>query len=150
MRKLLILLSLFIFTSSCNYTPKKVSIKTDYCLLVEDYNKTICLDYPSDTLKEFIFIDKNRYESDEEKFKGLSTYIMMVVDIEGDLVTFSNTSNSIKVKFRDNDIPVIQDMYYIICKEDQLSESVLVNFSFNFQEVISGSDSNQVEIIEEP
>ena len=145
MRNLLILLSLFIFTSSCNYTPKKVSISTDYCLIVEDYNKTICLDYPSDTLYNFIFVDKNRYEIEDDKFKGLSTYIMMVVNIDDDIVTFSNISNSIEVKFK-SDIPKIQDMYYVICKENQLSESVLVNFSFNFQEVVSDS----TEVIEEP
>lgn len=147
MKNLLILLTtLFLITlTSCNYTPKKVTIKTDYCLLVEDYNKTICLDYPSDTLYNFLFVDKNRYEIEDDKFKGLSTYIMMVVNIDDDIVTFSNVSNSIKIKFK-KDIPKIQDMYYIICKESQLSESVLVNFSFNFTEVVSDS----TEVIEEP
>jgi hypothetical protein len=71
MKTLLILISLFIF-SSCNYRPKKVSVKTDYCLIVDDYDKIICLDYPADTTYKYIFIDANRYESVKEKFIGLS------------------------------------------------------------------------------
>ena len=144
MRKLFILLSVMLLSiTSCNYTPKEVKIDTDYCLIIEDYDKTICLDYPSDTLYDFIFIDKNILESGD-KFNGLSVYIMMVVNVDGDIITLSNVDHSIKVKF--DKIPKIQDMYYVICKEVQLSESVLVNFSFNFEESISDS----IEIVEEP
>ena len=122
MRKFLF--TLFLFLASCNYTVRNSIAINERCVYVVDYNKYLCLDSNLDSNLTYFYIDKNRFEKKNSKFSGLSSFDMVVVDENPTIL--SNDIYSIKVKWFNDSIPCIGDTVVIICKEDILSESVLV------------------------
>lgn len=157
MEKLFFILITLIFVS-CNYKPKEAISVSDFCFIIEDYDKTICLDEPFDTLHPVYYIDKNYFEMRERKFNGLKMYIMMVVEVDLDsrYVTFSNPNYSVEVKFEDDrELPILQSIYYLIIRREHLSDSKLVMYSDGTKEPmpsdLSDEDSHEYEqYIEEP
>lgn len=125
--KVISIIILFFFIS-CNYNIKETHYLGDNCIVVEDYNKILCLDAIIDPNIKYIFIDRNKFQREESKFVELIVYTMMVVDIEKNginiWVTLSNSTHSIKVLFDES--PKIEDIYNVICREKNLSPSVLL------------------------
>lgn len=131
MKQIIYLLLIMTIFCGCNYKPKSVTQITGHCFAIPDYKKTVCLEQEFDSLYPVLYIDKNRYEMRDRKFSKLKMYVMMVVEIDGNSVVFSNIDYSIKVKFdnlinNDCNQIKIQDMYYVIVKRIYLSDSVVV------------------------
>lgn len=131
MKKLFILLLLSVLFASCKYRPMELTQVSEYCFVIQNYNKTICLETPYDTLHPILYIDKNPYEMKDRKFSDLKMYKMMVVEIKENEVLFSNLNYSIRAHFDEintensRDIKV-QDIYYIIVKRVHLSDTKVV------------------------
>ena len=137
------ILTLFLLLlTSCNYNPIEVESVSEYCFEVEKYDKTVCIETPYDSVYSVLYIDKPGFQKKSEKFKDLKMYVMMVVEVEGDIVTLSDLSYSIKVEFKKN-VPQLQEMFYIIVKEEYLSESVIIEAPFMIQQ--EGSDTSYVD-----
>jgi hypothetical protein len=147
-------LILMIFLASCNFSAKKTLKLSDSCLVVDTYDKVLCLEQPTDELYEYVFLDKNRLEKEDIKFSDLQVYDFIVVDLEingiNTWVTFSNEKHSIVVKWS-YDVPKIGDKYKIICKESHLKESKLVKTESegNLLEMDESSlDASEMDLLE--
>ena len=132
MRKLVFILLLFL--TACNYNAKKTITLSDECLVIDKYDKILCLDEKIDCNYKYIFLDKNRFESEDIKFTNLYVFDFTVVDLEingvNKWVTFSNEKYSIRLIW-DYGLPMIGEEYRIICKESQLKDSKLVKTNFS-------------------
>jgi len=121
---------LLLLLVSCNIRSRDIIQTTEHCFIVEEYKQTICLDEPYDSLHPIVFADKYALQSKDIKFRELNVYIMMVVSVDDDLVTLSNLDYSVKMIFvQDSTMPVLQDMYYVIIKEEYLGKSLIVEHS---------------------
>ena len=126
--KYIFLLSI-LFITSCDYNPIVVQNVSEYCFEVKKYDKTICVENPYDSTYSVLYIDKPGLQKKSERFSNLNMYVMMVVEVNGSIITLSDLSYSIKVKF-DKNQPNLQDMFYILVKEEYLSDGVIVEDAF--------------------
>ena len=143
MKQLLYYLFLPILFYSCSHVARETSVITDKCLEVPRYNKTLCLEEKVDTLYPILFIDGRVLESRRAKFSDLNVYEMIIVDIRGERISASNVNGSVsfKIKIKDSSGIHIQQKYYIITKEEYLSDSRIITRSDGTRSIIrSGSD----------
>jgi len=138
MKSITFLLGIIII--SCTPTAINVEPITEYCVSIPKYEQSLCLAEPHDTLAgvnhtPMIYVDRLNLN---KNFKDLTMHYMMIVSIDGDVYTLSNLKYSCKVKFDDgvNNTGVnntsevkIQDMYYVIIKQEYLDSSVVVGFT---------------------
>ena len=147
MKQIVCLFLIMITFYGCNFNPKKVTQITEHCFVIEDYNKTLCLETAFDSLHPVVYIDKNKLEMRSRKFSNLKMYVMMVVEIDDENVVFSNVNYSIKVKFKElnteNGVQLkIQDMYYVIVKRIHLADSQIIIHSDGIKEELPDGESD--------
>lgn len=127
MKKIILLVLLTIGITSCLQRTRETKIRSNYCLTINYNKKIICMDNPLDSEGKYLFIQDNYIN---QSYKTLVVNYMMVVDIKlntlSTKVVLSNPIFSIEVAWNPDNLPQIEDMYYIISDSKYLKESVLL------------------------
>lgn len=135
----------FLFLMSCTFNKKvDTTIKSDYCIEIDNTDKILCFDMPLDTNGTYIYINEFGVKN---IYSNLKLHYMMVVEKKNNIITLSNMLHSVNIEWK-GELPNIQDMFYIISTEKALKESVLVKYPEYMipqDEAIEGED---VEIVE--